>query len=130
KDVGLVEELRDHLDDIARQRDILRFLGVDAEPGVVANAELRGPLGFNLSEMSEVVAEAFSRAAIEARPARQLRNRQAAALRHALVVVGDAGDHVNMRIDVVHERLPVGWRSTSPIISRSRKELNRPALEN
>ena len=37
--VGLVEELGDHGDHLARQRDVLGLLGVDAQPGVVLDAE-------------------------------------------------------------------------------------------
>ena len=98
--VGLVEELGDDGDDFARQLDVLGFLGVDAQPGVMADAELGGPLRLDLGEMAEVIAKALGGAAIEPGPEGRLADGDAAALGHAMVVVGDAGDHVDVRVDV------------------------------
>ena len=83
------------------RRDVLGLLGVDAQPGVVADAELGGPFRLDLGEVAEVIAKALGRAAVEAGPEGRLAHRHAAALGHALVVVGDAGDHVDVRVDVV-----------------------------
>src|SRR5439155_20357448 len=77
KDVRPVEKLGDEGDDFAGEGDVLRLLGVDAQPGVMADAELRSPLRFELGEMAEVVAEALRRAAVEPGPKRRLRPRHA-----------------------------------------------------
>ena len=90
EDVRLVEELGDQRDDLARQRDVLGLLGVDAQPGVVLDAELRGALRLDLGEMAEVIAEALGAAAVEAGPEGRLADGDAAAVGHAMVVVGDA----------------------------------------
>jgi len=103
QDVGPIEELRNEGDDLARQADVLGLLGVDAQPGVVLDAELGGAFGLELGQMAEVVAEPFGGAAIETGPERRLANGDAAALSHALIVVGHARDHVDVRVDVVHE---------------------------
>ena len=58
---GPVEELGDHRDHLARQRDVLGLLGVDAEPAVVLDAVERGPLRLVLGQLAEVVAEALRR---------------------------------------------------------------------
>ena len=105
EDVRPVEELGDQGDDLARQRDVLGLLGVDAQPAVVADAELGGPLRLDLGEVAEVIAEALGGAAIEAGPEGRLADGDAAALGHAVVVVGDAGDHVDVRVDVVHQTI-------------------------
>jgi hypothetical protein len=46
-------------DDLARQRDVLGLLGVDAEPRSSADAVERRPLRLDLGEVAEVVAEAL-----------------------------------------------------------------------
>src|SRR5262249_21006580 len=71
--------------------------------GIMANAELGRALGFDLGEVPEVIAKALRRAAIEPSPERRLRDGGAAGVGHALIVVRDARDHVNMRVDVVHD---------------------------
>ena len=65
---GLVEKLGDHGDDLARQLDVLGFLGVDAQPGVVLDAELRGPLRLDLGEVAEVIAKALGASRDRSRP--------------------------------------------------------------
>src|SRR5262249_46092955 len=72
-----------------------------AQPGVVLDAELGGAFRLVLGQVAEVVAEALDGAAVEAGPVGGLAQGHAAALGHALVGVGDAGDHVNVRVDVV-----------------------------
>src|SRR5205085_12503182 len=49
--------------------------------------------------MGDVVAEALAGAAVEARPEGRFREGHAPRQRHAVVVVGDARDHVNVRVD-------------------------------
>src|SRR3954451_19283798 len=73
--------------DLARQTDVLRLLGVDAEPAIVPNAELRGPLRLDLDKVPEVIAKPFRRATVEPGPECRLAHRLTAALGHALVVV-------------------------------------------
>ena len=107
---GLVEELGDHRDDFARERDVLRFLGVDAQPGVMLDAAPAGALRLELGELPEVVAEAVDAAAIEPGPEGRLADGDAAHAGHALVVVGHAGDHVDVGVDVVHR-----WRAVRPL---------------
>ncbi len=107
--VGPIEELGDHGDHLAGQLDVLGLLGVDAQPGVMADAELGGPFRLDLGQVAEVVAEAVDGAAVEAGPEGRLADGDAAALGHAVVVVGDAGDHVDVRIDVIHIRRNLLW---------------------
>ncbi len=64
------------------------------------DAEQGRPLRLDLGEMAEVVTKSFGAAAIEARPERRFGDGDAAGVRHALVVVGDAGDHVDVGVDV------------------------------
>ena len=66
--VGLLQILGNQGDDFARQLDVLRFLGVDAQPGIMADAEQGGPFRLDLGEMAEVIAEPLGGAAIEPRP--------------------------------------------------------------
>ena len=55
---GSIEELGDELDHLARQRDVLGLLGVDAEPGVMLDAVLGGTLRLDIDQVPEVVGEA------------------------------------------------------------------------
>ncbi|TXT35189.1 MAG: hypothetical protein FD138_1469 [Planctomycetota bacterium] len=98
----LVDELRDHLDDFTREFDVFGFLGVDAEPSVVLDAGPTGALRLEFGELPEVVAEAVHTATIEAGPERRLADGHAAHPSNPLVVVGHAGNHVDVRVDVVH----------------------------
>src|ERR1700730_17518320 len=66
----------------------------------MADAELGRALGFILREMTEIVAKPLHRAAIEAGPEGRLAQRYAAALGHALIVVGDPRDHMDVRVDI------------------------------
>ena len=87
-------------------RDSLTFsasLALMHSQAVVADAEQGGALRLDFGEVAEVVAEALGRAAVEAGPEGRLADGDAAALGHAMVVVGDAGDHVDVRVDVVHK---------------------------
>src|SRR5262245_39381919 len=52
--------------------------------------------------MAEVIVKPGRAAAIESRPESRLTYRPAARKRHPLIVVGDAGDHVNVGVDVIH----------------------------
>ena len=68
-----------------------------------------GPLRLELGELAEIIAKAVDAAAVEAGPERRLAHRDAAHLGQRLVVVGDAGDHVDVRIDVIHPAYSWTW---------------------
>ena len=70
-----IEKLWDERDDFAREDGIFRFLRIDAEPGVMSNAVLRGALGLEVGELPEVVLKSFGRRSIVARPKCWLRRR-------------------------------------------------------
>src|SRR5581483_7142320 len=55
---------------------------------------------FVLDEVAEVIAKAFGRTAIESGPERRLGHRHAAALGHALIVIGYTRDHVNVGVNI------------------------------
>ena len=82
--------------------DVLRLLGVDAQPAVMLDAVLGRPLRLDLGELAEVVAKAIDRAAVEARPKRRLADADAAHLGQGFVVVGGPRDHVDVGVEVVH----------------------------
>src|SRR5262245_5682172 len=52
--------------------------------------------------MAEVIVKPGRAAAIEAGPERRLTHCPTTSKRHPLIVVGDAGDHVNVGVDVIH----------------------------
>ena len=58
---GMHHRWRERAADLARQRDVLGLLGVDAQPAVVGDAVLRGPFRLHFREMMEVVPEARCR---------------------------------------------------------------------
>ena len=66
----------------------------------MADTKQGRPLWFDLREMPKVIAKSLDRPAIESRPKSRFRNGHATSVRHALVIVGDAGDHVDMGVDV------------------------------
>src|SRR5438552_18722690 len=66
----------------------------------MADAELGRALRLELREMTEIIAKPLHRAPIETCPEGGFAQRHAAALRHALVVVGNPRDHVDVRVDV------------------------------
>ena len=80
--------------------DVLGFLGVDAQPGIMRMPNWAAPFGLDFGEVAEVIAEALGGAAIEPGPERRLADGDAAALGHAMIVVGDARDHVDVGVDV------------------------------
>jgi len=108
--VRLVEERGDQLHDFPCERGVFRLLGVDAEPTVVGDAELGRPLRFDLGQLAEVIVKPVGAGAIEPGPESRLGHRDAAGLGHALVVVGGAADHVNVRIDVGHGKRGAGYQ--------------------
>jgi hypothetical protein len=100
----LAQELGDHGDHLAGQLHVLRFLGVDAQPRVVPDVELGRPFRLHLGQVAEVVVEPGGGAAVEPGPERRLGDGHAPGVRHPGVVVGGAGDHVNVRVDVAHRQ--------------------------
>src|SRR5262249_50814225 len=105
QDARMVEELGDHLDDLPRELDVLRLLGIDAEPGAVLDLVEPRPVPFELDELAEVIPEPLRTRAVEPRPERRLAHQHAAGQRHPLVVVGRPGDHVDVGVDELHESL-------------------------
>src|SRR6516225_6820566 len=73
----------------------------------MADAELGGAFGLKLDQMAEIIAKPLHRAAVEAGPESRLAHSLAAALGHALVIIGNARDHVNVRVDVIHVILTI-----------------------
>ena len=62
--------------------------------------ELRRTLRLDFGEMAKVIAKPFDGPAIEPRPKGWLGDGRAASVRHPLIIVGDAGDHVDVGVDV------------------------------
>lgn len=86
--VRFVEKFWDHRDDFAREADVFSFFGVNTKPGVVLNAERCGSFGFEVGELSKIVAKAFDAAAIKASPKSRLAHRDAPHSGKRLVVIG------------------------------------------
>ena len=101
----VVEQRGDELDHLARQLDVLGFLGVDAEPAVVVDAVLRGALRLEVGELLEVGREGLGRPVV-ARPERRLRDQPAAGERQVLVIVRRARAHMGMDLEVLHGYCP------------------------
>ena len=89
-------------DDFLGELHVLGFLGIDAEPAEMFQAELRGALRLVLGELAEIIVKAVGGTAVKARPKRRFADRLATGQRHALVIVRDAADHVGMGFDVAH----------------------------
>jgi len=105
QDVRTVEELRNQGDDVFGQLDVLGFLGIDAEPGKMGEAEPGGALRLVFGELPEIVLKPGRRPAVEARPERRLANGPASRQRHVRVIVGDAADHVGVGFEIAHEEV-------------------------
>ena len=75
-----------------------------------------GSFGFCVGELPVVVAEPIHTASIKARPKRRFGNGHAPGLSHAAVVVGSAGDHMDVRIDVLHGASAGGIAPSAPCI--------------
>ena len=60
------------------------------------------PLRLELDELLEVVAEPVHAAAVEPGPEGRFAHGDATHARHPLVIVGDAGNHVDVGVDEVH----------------------------
>ncbi len=68
EDVFLFDEFGDEGHDLAGEGGVIGFLGIDAEPGEVFDAESGGAFWFVFGELAEVVVEAIGGRAIEAGP--------------------------------------------------------------
>lgn len=99
---GAVQELRDHRDHFARELNVFRLFGVDAEPRVVLQAVPAGAGRLEACKLLEVIAKSVNAAAIVTGPKGGLADRNAAHLGESLIVIRRAGDHVNVGINVVH----------------------------
>ena len=75
------------------------------------DADGRRAFRFDLSQLTEVVAKPVDAATVESGPECRFAHRDAAHSGHAFVVVRHAGDHVNVRVDVVHASFPVPFDS-------------------
>ena len=102
---GAVDEFGDHGDHFPRQRDVLGFLGVDAQPGVMLNPRPAGPRRFEFGQLAKVIAKTVDAAAVESRPERRFADGDAAHPRHPLVVIRHTGNHVHVGVDVIHVSL-------------------------
>ena len=116
QDIGLVEKLGDDGDDLACEGGIFGFLGVDADPAEVLDAVFGGPAWLLLGEVPEVIVEPAGRTAIKPRPERRLGDGHTARLRHPLIVVCGAGDHVDVRVDVFHGAASPGYAPWAPFM--------------
>lgn len=108
EDVWLVDEVGDEGHDLTGEDGVFGFLGVDAEPAEVLDAELGGAGGLVLGELAVVVEEALGGGAIEAGPEGGFAEGFAADLGDGLVVRGGAADHVGVGLDVFHVLRGVG----------------------
>ena len=104
QDGGAGEKAGDFGEDFLGFAEVLGFFGIEADPGVVVDAELGGTGGFEGSEVVEVVEEAFG-GAVEAGPEGGFGDGDDAGEGEGFVVGGGAGDHVDMRVDEEHEGL-------------------------
>ncbi len=106
----VVEQRGDQLDHFAAERNVLGFLGVDAQPGVVVDAVFGRAFRLDVEQVAEIIGEAGGAGPIEAGPERRLRHRHHAGTGHVQVVVGGAADAVDVRVDVFHIRVGQGGR--------------------
>src|SRR5581483_8995009 len=72
-----------------------------------------------LGQVAEVVVEPGGAAAVEPGPEGRLADRGTLGVGHALVVVGGPGDHVDVRVDVLHGRVSGELRSVYPSRGRN-----------
>ena len=99
---GPVEKFRDQRDDFLGELHVLGFLGIDAEPAEMFQAELGRALRLVLGELAKIIVKAVGGTAVKAGPERRFANGFATGDGHAFVIVRDAADHVGMRLDVSH----------------------------
>ena len=125
---GLLEKLGNHGDDFAGKGDILGFFGIDAEPAIVLDAKLGRPLGLDFDKLPKIIAKSLDAAPIEAGPKSRLAHGDATALRHALIIVGHAGDHVNMRVDVFWHRCQICRTRKSGLIEWANHSVNHSMI--
>ena len=96
------------MQNVVGEGNVFGFLRVDAEPGVMLEAEFGGALGFVFGELEEVIVEAIRAAAVEAGPESRFANGFATGDGHGLVIVGGAADHVAVGFDVAHRKKAKG----------------------
>jgi hypothetical protein len=103
EDGGFVDELGDEGHDFAGEDGVFGFLGVDAEPAEVLDAEFGGAGGFVFGQLAIVVKKPLGRGAVEAGPEGGFAKGLATDLGDGLVVGSGATDHVGVGLDVFHE---------------------------
>ncbi len=108
QDVGAVQKLRDHRQHFARERNVLSFLRVDAQPSEVLNPELSGTLGLRLGQLPKVIAKTIDAAPVKTGPESRFTKGNAPHLGQRFIVVRSPRNHVNVGVNVVHGHSPEG----------------------
>src|SRR5262249_51195865 len=108
--------------------DVFGFLGVDAQPAIVADAKLSGAFRLNFGQMVKVITEAVSRATIEAGPEGRVAQRPATTLGHALIIVGNPRGHMDVGVNVVHDAVSGAQMSTFSLLPRKTSTSLRASL--
>ena len=89
-------------DDFLRELHVLGFLGVDAKPAEMRQAELRGALRLVLGELAEIIVESRAPNCGRSPPRTPVRKPPAQPAVAMRVIVRDAADHVGVGFDVAH----------------------------
>jgi len=100
ENVGAVEKFGNDGEYVVGELEIFRFLGVDAEPGKVGQAEFGGAFGFVLRELTKVIVKTVGGTAVESSPKSWFANGLATGGDHVDVVVRGSAHHMRMRFDV------------------------------
>ena len=106
---GSVEKLGDERYDLSGHDQIVRFLRIHADVGVVVDEILGRPGRFEGGEVGEVVVEGFRMGAVVSGPEGGFATGDRMHQRHAFVVGSRPGDHVNVRFDDSHCRFSPVW---------------------
>ena len=104
---SFTEIARQHVHHLLGQRLVVRLLAVEPDGAVVADAELGGAEALPADQARQIVDVAARLGARLAEPERRLDDGDDAGRGHALVVVGGARAHVDVRVDESHGSLRV-----------------------
>ena len=104
EDVGAVEKGGKQREDFVGEGEVFGFLGIEAKPRIMRQAEFGGALRFVVGELAKVVVEALGGAAVEAGPEGGFADGAATGGDHGGVVVGGAANHVGVGFNVAHAR--------------------------
>ena len=94
------EKFRDHGDHLTRKLNIFRLFGINAKPCVMCNSIASRTLAFEVGQLTEIIAKSFHPRAIKTSPESGFADQSAAGKGHAFVIVGGAGNHVDVGVDV------------------------------